>query len=456
MQSDIETEEYMAIYIRKSVYDELFEKSFGHRDFSKLTKKQITDKNGHSRNVWVRTGEDQKAERRKFSETEEPKNSFSHMVGEETEFNYGGDRLSGYITARGKDGVTVQDKNGGRYKVRYENIVGTIPKSSKEKYPAKTLEPSIDKKQIPAKDFSAVKYKEYSDDPLINSTPEGIRRGFERALKVVPKIKAQGAEKFIAKVYADIEKANRATETIKIYRLSGEGADAVYTKERRALHKKIISELLSPENIEKATPKNGEKPYFMILGGRGGSGKSTFDKAKNPDSGVYKEDECIHIDPDAIKEMLAKESGEGWKGWKARMYHEESSDVSKMVMAYAEKKGLNIVMDITMSNADTQINELKEAKELGYKTGAYYMHVPKQESFCRAMGRYLENPDTKEADYTGRLVPPDVLLNMTDNEDNFDKVREFADDWAFYDNFVPFKNKDGKKNNAIKIAQKGE
>lgn len=444
----------MAIYIRKSVYDELC-KAFGHKDLAKLTKKRITDRNGHTRTVWVRAGEEQKAERRKSAETAEAKNSSSHTVGEEIEFNYGGNRLGGYITAMGKDGVTVQNKSGGSYKVRYENIVGTIPKVQK-KYPAKTLEPSIDKKQIPAKDFSAAKYKEYSDDPLINSTPEGIKMGFERALKAVPKIKAQGAEKFISKVYADIEKANRATETIKTYRLSGEGADAFYTKERKALHKKIISELLSPENIKKATPKSGEKPYFMILGGRGGSGKSTFDKAKNPDSGVYKEDECIHIDPDAIKEMLANESGEGWKGWKARMYHEESSDVSKMLMGAAEKLNLNIVMDITMSNADVQINELKEAKELGYKTGAYYMHVPKQESFCRAMGRYLENPDSKEADYTGRLVPPDVLLNMTDNEDNFDKVREFADDWAFYDNFVPFKNKDGKKNNAIKIAQKGE
>lgn len=446
----------MAIYIRKSLYEELFEKSFGHKDFSRLTKKQITDKNGHTRTVWVRVGEEQKAEKRKSSETEEPKNSSLLIVGEKIEFNYGGNKLDGYITAKGKDGVTVQNKYGGSYKVRYKNIVGTIPKSSKGKYPAKTLEPSTNKKQIPAKDFSAAKYKEYSDDPLINSTPEGIKRAFERALKVVPKIKAQGAEKFISKVYADIEKANRATETIKTYRLSGEGIDAVYTKERHALHEKIINELLSPENVEKAKPKNGEKPYFMILGGRGGSGKSTFEKDKNPDSGVYKENECIHIDPDEIKEMLAKESGDGWEGWKARMYHEESSDVSKMVMSFAEKKHLNIVLDITMSNADTQINELKEAKKLGYKTGAYYMHVPKQESFCRAMGRYLENPDTKEADYTGRLVPPDVLLNMTDNEDNFDKVREFADDWAFYDNFVPFLDKNGKKNNAIKIAQKGE
>lgn len=448
------------LVIREDVYDELM-KAYGHKDMSKLTKKQITDKNGHTKNVWVRTGEEPEAQRTGRSNIEtEPSSSGRNPLadklktGDNVKFAYGGNTLSGEIIARGMKGVQVRDGDGNVYKVDYEKIIGTT--AERNFYPEKTLAPSTDKKQIPAKVFSAKEYKKYSDDPEINSSPEGIRKGFERALAQVPKIKAEVAEKFIKRVYADIDKANKATETVKKYRVSGEGLNAVYTKERFEIHEKIIDKILSPENIRKATPKNGEKPYFMILGGRGGSGKSTFDKEKNPDSGVYKESECIHVDPDAIKEMLAEESGEGWEGWKARMYHEESSDVSKIVMNKAEEMGLNIVMDITMSNADVQIAELKQASKLGYKTGAYYMHVPKQESFCRAMGRYLENPKTKEPDYTGRLVPPDVLLNMTDNEDNFDKVKDFADDWSFYDNFVPFKDKNGKKNNAIKIAQKGE
>ena len=44
-------------FIRKDVYEELLEKGFGKRDLSKLTKKKITDKNGHSRTVYVRNGE---------------------------------------------------------------------------------------------------------------------------------------------------------------------------------------------------------------------------------------------------------------------------------------------------------------------------------------------------------------------------------------------------------------
>lgn len=44
------------IICRKDVYDELC-KSYGIKNYSKLTKKRITDKNGHSRFVWVKNEE---------------------------------------------------------------------------------------------------------------------------------------------------------------------------------------------------------------------------------------------------------------------------------------------------------------------------------------------------------------------------------------------------------------
>ena len=42
------------LLIRKDVYAELLEKGFGKKDYSKLTKKVITDKNGHKRTVFVK------------------------------------------------------------------------------------------------------------------------------------------------------------------------------------------------------------------------------------------------------------------------------------------------------------------------------------------------------------------------------------------------------------------
>lgn len=47
------------MFIRKDVYEELLEKGFGKKDYSKLTKKVITDKNGHKRTVFVKNDVEQ-------------------------------------------------------------------------------------------------------------------------------------------------------------------------------------------------------------------------------------------------------------------------------------------------------------------------------------------------------------------------------------------------------------
>ena len=44
----------MKFYVRADAYNELIEKGYGKRDLSKLTRKVITDKNGHRRTVFVR------------------------------------------------------------------------------------------------------------------------------------------------------------------------------------------------------------------------------------------------------------------------------------------------------------------------------------------------------------------------------------------------------------------
>lgn len=51
------------LFVRKDVYEELLEKGFGKKDYSKLTKKKITDKNGHTRTVFVRNGEQPAAQK---------------------------------------------------------------------------------------------------------------------------------------------------------------------------------------------------------------------------------------------------------------------------------------------------------------------------------------------------------------------------------------------------------
>lgn len=359
-----------------------------------------------------------------------------------------------------KDEIKFQEemkKNGssGYSKTKHEVLQEALKRLEGKNIQNKILTPSYVRKQIPAEQFKAAEYKEQYDDDKVDTTYDGIEEGIKQALEL-PIIKRH--PEFLLKLRNDLAKAEREPETVTKYRKSGEGAEAVYTPARQKLHNEIIDKLIK-DKLEAAKPKDGEAPTFQILGGRGGSGKSTFNKKKS-DAGVYNDDNVIVVDPDALKQELANGSGDKWEGWKAKAYHEESSDVSKMLMKKAMALGLNIVMDITMSNADKQIDELKLAKSMGYKTGAYYMHVPKQESFKRAMKRYVESEtEPGKEDFTGRLVPPDVLLGMTNNEANFDKVKEFADDWSFYDNFIPFEkdpNTGKNKYKAEKIAKKGE
>lgn len=419
MQSDIEKEVYMASYIRKSVYDELFEKSFGHRDFSKLTKKQITDKNGHSRNVWVRAGEEQRAKRRKFSETEEPKNSFSHMVGEEIEFNYGGNRLSGYITAGGKDGVTVQDKNGGSYKVRYGNIVGKTKNADGT---------------IPAKRFNAADYKKSFTDSKCTNNAEGVKY-------VYSLLGSDGSE-----TQAQVEmKLNKQAHRMKrgdtrirnmhdiVFDANGNFVSGKWNLDREKLHNEIVAKILSPEKIRACKPENGEKPKFIMFGGRGGSGKSWFtDKKRAADENrkvMFDSDKFLVLDADALKESIPE-----YEGWHAGEVHEESSYLNKKLKDRAMSLGLNIIIDGTMNynpkKPDKVRNEMLAAKEKGYSLEAHYMFLPLQDSCVRAFSRFK----TKKGDYSGRLVPTDIMLNMQDNEKSFDSVKDIVDDWSFRDN----------------------
>lgn len=56
--------------IRKDVYEDLIEKGYGKKDLSKLTKKQITDKNGHKRTVYVKNGEQPAAQNQPKAQNE--------------------------------------------------------------------------------------------------------------------------------------------------------------------------------------------------------------------------------------------------------------------------------------------------------------------------------------------------------------------------------------------------
>lgn len=195
-----------------------------------------------------------------------------------------------------------------------------------------------------------------------------------------------------------------------------------YTAARRALHAKIINEILSEENIKRTTPPEGTAPRFVVLGGRGGSGKSAFTngKIKEFDASKY-----LVLDSDAIKDRLRPP----YQGWNAHSVHEESSNIFDTVTQIAKSLRLNIVHDATLKSNSVE-SAVKAFKEDGYGIDGHYMFVPRQVSADRAVKRYL----SKGKGQRGRLVPVDVILQNTRNEENFDNLKQHFDNWSAYDN----------------------
>lgn len=345
-------------------------------------------------------------------------------AGQEVEFQYGGNKLSGKITAKGKDGVTIHDKDDNIYHVNY-NTIGKTTKNADG--------------TIPADSFNADDYKKSFTDPKATKDAEGIRYIYESLGEVGKEAEAHTIEKMEA-----LNKRMQKTGGTD-FEYTVDKERKIYTRERQALHEEIMNRYLSEEKIKAAKPPKGEKPKFIMFGGRGGSGKSWFTdperKAGNGWDIKFDESKFIKIDADEIKSFLKPP----YEGWNAGEVHEESSHIKKMIQAKAKELGLNIIIDGTMAwspkgDSNKVRNEMLEFKEAGYSLEAHYMFVPVQESTKRAIFRFAhKNKDETSADYgkydyKGRLVPMDILLGMQDNEKSFDSVKDICDNWSFSDN----------------------
>lgn len=228
----------------------------------------------------------------------------------------------------------------------------------------------------------------------------------------------------------EVEKKNEElVSTFDRHWINGDGADAVFDKERTELHKKIIDKYF--EKSKNAMCEDGETPTLILLGGRGGSGKSKFDGI------VYDSEKYLVIDSDKIKEMLPE-----YKGWNASQVHQESSCIMKKIVNEARDKRMNVVIDGTMSSSKQYLKYLEDFK--GYKTEAHYMFVPPQESVQRAFRRFSNG-----GKYNGRYVPAKVLMDMDKNEENFDIIKKKVGKWSFYSNYCV-----GEKEKPILIAKK--
>jgi predicted ABC-type ATPase len=203
-----------------------------------------------------------------------------------------------------------------------------------------------------------------------------------------------------------------------------------YSSPRRHVQNGLIlhgkdgkSGILSPERVRAATPPPGTQPKFIVLGGRGGSGKGAFKDL------VYDEAHSIVLDADEFKGMLPE-----YAGWNAGQVHEESSDMLDRVLKVARRKGLNVVLDATMKSGPGVLDRIRRFKDEGYCIEAHFMHLPRQIAAQRAVGRFFSPREKGDPQARGRLVDPAIILSNTENEKNFDEATKLVDYWSLWDN----------------------
>ena len=331
----------MKIMFSKAVYKEM-KKAFGKKDLSKLHQKVVTDKNGVRRKVWVNNEEKPSNKKKGKTDTQNLSSKQHHnvTVGDVISFNvrdnFNGTRTldNGRITAIGADGVTVQ-RQGVKYKVPHRDIVSKTKNSDGT---------------IPADIFNANDYKKSFTDTRATNDDKGYNFIYDSLGETGKDAKTMTIRKLE-------EQSHRMKKGDTMTRNTDENGN--WTPERDSMHEKIISEILSPEKIKACLPKNGEKPKFVMFGGRGGSGKSWFtDKKRATAEGrevMFDSDKFLVLDADALKEYIPE-----YEGWNAGEVHEESSYLNKEIKKRAFALGLNIIIDGTMNYNPKKPDKVKK------------------------------------------------------------------------------------------------
>jgi predicted ABC-type ATPase len=207
-------------------------------------------------------------------------------------------------------------------------------------------------------------------------------------------------------------------------------ADGTWTKERQALHDEIIDSHFEGKTSVK-------KPNSYMLGGGPASGKSTV-----LDAGLVKfPKNTVKIDSDGIKDSLPeytkmlKDKNKG----AAAFVHEETSHISKRIMARGIKEKYNVLLDGTGdSSLDGLRKKTAKMRVGGRKVNAEYMTIETDLSVKIANIRGKK---------TGRFVPESVVRGI---HSSVSRVVPQAVEEGLYDNLNVWDN--NKKGEAVLIA----
>lgn len=224
----------------------------------------------------------------------------------------------------------------------------------------------------------------------------------------------------------DIQEVREKLKTLKPTKgIHFNKATGTWTAEREKIHDSIVDHFLAGK------PALEKKPKMLLTGGYPGSGKSTMLNNAYPG---WKE-KYVHIDSDAIKNLLAQADGFKDVGWRASAYHNEADKVLKQLMKIAQENNMNILYDGTMKTYDKMKDIIKLYGNKGYGFEMAFADLPIEKSMERAMARFMGS--------SGRFVDPlYIATHQRYNVNTFKKLKQYYgkhfDNWYHYNTDVPF------------------
>lgn len=197
-----------------------------------------------------------------------------------------------------------------------------------------------------------------------------------------------------------------------------------YTPERQKLHKKIIQDIVNSAN----SPKNGEKPIAVLMGGGSASGKGTIRSAlvipKYQAAGV-----SLGIsDCDDIKSQLPEYEHFQKQNMESAAYrvHEESMDIAMDALDELIKNNKNLMFDGTMKSIGKYSKIIDKLHKAGYQIQIVGADVPVDIAIQRSEQR---------AKQTGRKVPEGIIRGSHGGfASTYPELLDKVDSYSLYDN----------------------
>ncbi|MCR6108728.1 zeta toxin family protein [Salipaludibacillus agaradhaerens] len=187
-----------------------------------------------------------------------------------------------------------------------------------------------------------------------------------------------------------------------------------YSQIRKALHNRIIECM-----VEGIYPPIGS-PDAVLLGGGSNAGKSTLAEL------LITDENFVLVDPDNIKPHLPEYEYYQQKepSLAAQYVHDESSDISAMLLDESINKNLAIVYDGTMKNIQKYERIIKKLKRNQYTVTMIIADISVDKAIERNKVRYEK---------TGRMVPEsDLIESHKAIPYSFTALKDVVDEYYIY------------------------